>query len=320
VLELCLVCKLFLLINPFLAELDTRGQVEKQKEFDMSSDGNTDYQELETLTKAVEIVLRKLIGFLVGKISLVKLQEMVRFIYVEKAENQLKKESPSANVALTKLALLTGLDTRTLTRTRNHVSYRLPFHEKSAFLREATPAVAILDTWASHSEFLDATTGTPKILSVTGKRDSFERLFLLTMKSRGITQQSLLNRLVANEAVILDKKNQTVELVKHSYFPTKSKEQLGAFEVGYSAVANLIDTIVHNFESESIDGRFFQRGVWTLRLSPQRRAELKAALSKILEKAEADGRRVLLDIEENSERPDQMSAGISLFYFEDNAP
>jgi len=245
---------------------------------------------------------------------------MIRFIYVEEAENKLKIENPAKNVALTKLALLTGLDTRTLTRTRNHQSYGRPFHKKSAFLREFTPAVAILDFWGSVSEFLDPITKTPKILKLKGSTDSFEQLFEMTIKSRGITQQSLLDRLVINGAVILDKKQETVELAKLTYFPTHSEEQLGAFEVGYAAAANLLDTIVNNFESQSNDEKFFQRGVWTTRLSPLQRQKLKHALNAILESAETEGREVLQNFEDSSENSSQMTSGISLFYFEDNVP
>ena len=64
-------------------------------------------QDAAILTRAVENVLRKLIRFLIGRISLVKLQEMIRFIYVEKAERKLKKERPDRNIPLTRLAILT---------------------------------------------------------------------------------------------------------------------------------------------------------------------------------------------------------------------
>lgn len=281
-------------------------------------DGN-DIREIETLTKAVELVLRKLIAFLVGRISLVKLQEMVRFIYVEEAEDQLKSESLAKNVPLTTLALVTGLDTRTLTRTRNHESYRRPFHKKSAFLREFTPAAAILDTWTSNAEFLDPDTKLPKRLKLHGDADSFEQLFSTTIKSRGVTQQSVLDRLLLNGAINVNEDEETVELINQSYLPFRSADQLGSFEVGYAAAANLLETIVHNFETSSREDKFFQRGVWTHRLAPQKRNELKARLTKILEETEKEGRELLIAFEENYENPSQITAGISLFYFEDKA-
>ena len=77
------------------------------------------YEEASTLTRAVENLLRKLICFLVGRISLVKLQEIIRYVFIEEIENKLKRERPTKNVPLTQLALLSGLDTRTLTKIRN---------------------------------------------------------------------------------------------------------------------------------------------------------------------------------------------------------
>ena len=48
----------------------------------MPAEQNQLYQEAAILTRAVENVFRKLIRFLVGRISLVRLQEMIRYIYV----------------------------------------------------------------------------------------------------------------------------------------------------------------------------------------------------------------------------------------------
>lgn len=285
----------------------------------MPNPDGSDYREIEVLTKSIELVLRKLIRFLVGRISLVKLQEMVRFIYVEEAEDQLKSESLEKNVPLTKLALVTGLDTRILTRTRNHETYRRPFHKKSSFLREFTPAAAILDSWSSNSDFLDPVTKLPRKLTLTGDTHSFEKLFTTTIKSRGVTPQSLLDRLLSGGAIRVNEDEGTVTLIKQSYLPFHSADQLGSFEVGYAAVANLLETIVHNFETGSNEKKFFQRGVWTHRLAPQRREELKTALTRLLEKTEQEGRETLRILEEAFENPSHITAGISLFYFEDRA-
>ena len=59
-------------------------------------------QDVAILTRAVENVFRKLVRFLVGRISLVKLQEMIRFIYVEESETKLRQERPNKDIPLTK--------------------------------------------------------------------------------------------------------------------------------------------------------------------------------------------------------------------------
>jgi len=78
--------------------------------------------------------LRKLIRFLVGRISLRKLNEMVRTIYIQESERQLKLERPTKSVSLTRLAVLTGIDTRTLTKVRNSEQYLRPLHQAKRFL------------------------------------------------------------------------------------------------------------------------------------------------------------------------------------------
>ena len=44
---------------------------------------------------------------------------MIQVIFVEEAEAKLKREAPGKNVALSTLAVLTGFDTRTLTKIKS---------------------------------------------------------------------------------------------------------------------------------------------------------------------------------------------------------
>ena len=97
------------------------------------------YEEPATLTRAIENLCRKLIRFLIGRMSLVSLQEIIRYVFVEEIENKLRAENPNRNIQLTQLALLSGLDTRTLTKIRNSKKYGKPFYEEANFLREFAP-------------------------------------------------------------------------------------------------------------------------------------------------------------------------------------
>jgi hypothetical protein len=96
-------------------------------------------REAAILTRAVENVLRKLTRLLIGRISLTRLQELLRLVFVEEAEAFLKREKPGKNVPMTKLALLTGLDTRTLGRLKEEADRRRKSTKMDAFLREITP-------------------------------------------------------------------------------------------------------------------------------------------------------------------------------------
>jgi len=156
------------------------------------------YREAAILTRAVENVFRKLIRFLVGKISLVRLQEMIRHIYVDEAEAGLKLENPGKNVPLTRLALVTGLDTRTLAQVRSQLA-RDEQQYRQQFLAELTPESAIVEAWAERVSGSGPDNGS--VLEYGDEKCAFERLVRSTIPGRGITTQSIIKRLVATNSM-----------------------------------------------------------------------------------------------------------------------
>ena len=285
----------------------------------MPSARNEQLQDAAVLTRAVENLFRKLIRFLIGRISLVKLQEMIRYIFVEEAENKLKKENPSKNISLTKLALLSGIDTRTLTKVRNSEGYRQPLYRESKFLREFTPGAAILDFWCSRSPFVEPRSGKPKKLKISGEENSFEALFAGCIKGRGVTANSLLQRLAESGAVEIDQRQETVKLLKPTYLPSSSSDQLGSIQMGFSAIGNMLDTVVHNVESPDTGAdRLYQQGAWTYRLSPENREVARQDLRELLADTDAKARKIISQYEDKNTSPEQITSGISLFYFEES--
>lgn len=276
------------------------------------------HQESLVLTRGVENICRKLVRFLIGRISLVKLQEIIKFTYIEEIENKLRKEHPSKNIPLSQFALLSGLDTRTLTKVRNDDKYRHPLHEESNFLEDITPGASILDTWCSKSPYIEPKTGKPKPLKISGKGVSFEALFKESTKSRGVTYKSLLNRLSESGSVSIDPKTQKVTLLTNSYLPSVSNDNLGAIEMGFSAIGNLVDTITYNIKSLEIgEDRLYQRGAWTFRLDPKNQLELREKLNLLLEDTDTRARKIISQYENQHSYAGQLTAGISLFYFEE---
>jgi Family of unknown function (DUF6502) len=284
----------------------------------MARSGSVHQEDFVILTRAVESVLRKLIRFFVGQIPLVKLQEMIRSIYVEEAENRIRKKHPQKNVSLTKLALLSGLDTRTLTKIRNSASFRQPFHISSSFLKEFTPGVMLLDVWSSKPPWFDPVKGQARVLKITGDESSFEALFYETVKSRGITANSLLLQLAESGSVKINAGAGTVSLVRLLYLPSALNDQLEAIVVGFSAIGNHVDTVIHNLNSiQSEDELFYQRGAWTYRLPYSRLAATRKELREVLEKCDLAARKVLKKSEVQNSGPNQLTAGVGLFYFEE---
>jgi hypothetical protein len=275
-------------------------------------------QEAVILARSVENLFRKLVRFLVGRVSLVRLQELLRSIFIEETENKLRKENPSGNVTLTQLALLSGLDTRTLTKIRNHPNYRKPFHQEADFLQQFVVGASLLNDWNSKSPYVDESTGKPRTLKISGKQPSFESLFEESTKSRGVTYKSLLKRLARNGAVVVNRDTDEVKLVANSYLPVNSKDKLGAIEIGFSALANLTGTITNNISALENGGeKMFQRGTWTYKLREAGKKDMRDELSLLLEETDAAARKIIEKHEDSAASPDSVTAGISLFYFEE---
>jgi hypothetical protein len=273
------------------------------------------------LTRAVENVFRKLIRLLIGKISLKKLQEMIQVIFVEEAEANLKLEHPGKNVALSNLAVVTGMDTRTLVRIKASDAYQKPFHEEKRFLSAITPECSVLDVWESHSKYADPESGKPMVLAIKGPEPSFETLIADSNSTRGVTVKSFLQRLAASNSIIMNKSENYVELIDKRYTPFGSADHTEQARVGMAAVGNLVDTISHNLSAPlKGDEAFYQRGCWTNRLDKNDRIRLRGLIKKFLLQCDEKARKVIKPFEQAKVSKDQVTAGVSLFYFEEKSP
>ena len=273
------------------------------------------------LTRAVEKVFRKLVRLLLGRMSLKKLQEILQSIFVEESEAKLRRENPGKSVSLSKLAILTGMDTRTINKIKAEETYLQPFYSAESFLRQITPECSLLDVWESDTKYLDATTGKPKSLKIKGSDDSFEALVYDAVSTRGVTAQSFLQRLKTNKTIIVDEEKNEVRMIDDAYTPFDNKDQIATVSVGLAAVCNLVETIIHNVDAPSREeATFYQRGCWTHRLRLTDREKLRSIVTRLLKKQDQKAREVLRSFEQSSFEHDQMTAGISLFYFEEETP
>ena len=272
------------------------------------------------LTRAVENVFRKLIRLLIGKMSLKKLQEMIQVIFVEEAEAKLRLETPGKNVPLSTLAVVTGFDTRTLTKIKGKESYLKPFFEEKRFLSEITPECSVLDVWERSSKYRDSKSGKPKILAIRGSKASFESLIGDSNSTRGVTVTSFLQRLEASKSIVVDKAKNTVQMIDKRYTPFESDDQTENVKIGMAAVGNLVDTIAYNLKASS-QGResFYQRGCWTNRLDKNESEKLRKLVKKFLLKTDERARKIMKPFEQDTVNNEQVTAGISMFYFEEES-
>ena len=277
----------------------------------MSSSIETRYPEADLLTRAVENVLRKMIRFLVGRITLVKLQEMIRFIYVEETEKKLRSEKPGRNVPLTQLALNTGLDTRTLIRVRERLQEKESRYRRQ-FLAELTPESAVVEAWASA---VRAGAG-DRVLRYGGEDAPFERLVRATISTRGITMPSIIQRLVDTRSIERNRDTQELRLLVDHFTPYLSDDEPNIINAAFSAISNLLSTIEYNVTVKPSQ-RLFQRQVWSFRLRPEDRADFRRAMRSKLEEYEQSAIDAIEPWEQERYGDTLMTAGVGLYYFEE---
>ena len=266
------------------------------------------------LTLAFENVFRKLIRFLVGKISLVRLQEMIRYIYVEEAEKTLRAENPGKNVPMTRLALVTGLDTRTLVQVRKRLETDKKLYRQQ-FLTELTPESAIIEAWNSLSAGGKQRGG--RILSYGDNEAEFERLVKSTISGRGITTQSIIQRLLATRSIVQDKEKRRLELVVEQYSPYLSEDEPSMVNAALTSISSLISTIEHNLQAPPED-KLFQRQFWTFRLSPEDRLAFRKVMREKLEHYKQKTESSIEPWESEIYGEDLITAGVGFYYFEES--
>jgi len=250
--------------------------------------------------------------------SLKKLQEMIQVIFVEEAEAKLKQEKPGKNVPLSTLAVISGIDTRTLTRIKSEESYLKPFHKEKRFLREITPECNVIDVWESNETYRDPQTGKPRILAIHGLKPSFESLINDSNSTRGVTVKSFLQRLEASNSIVIDRDKNTVQMIDQRYTPFGSKVKTENARIGMAAVGNLVDTIAYNLACATDNGEsFYQRGCWTNRLDINDSKKLRGLIKKFLAETDEKARKIIKPFEREVVSSDQVTAGIGLFYFEE---
>lgn len=284
----------------------------------MVTPGNPAIRDVSILTRAIEKIFRRLIRMLIGKISLKKLQEMIQIIFIEETEAKLKKESPGKSVALGDIALQTGFDTRTIKKIRTYIARSKPIHQDDSFLDGFMPMFKVFDLWMNDARFFDPKTRKPRRLKIEGEESSFSELVKLAIQSRGLTSQAVLKRLKEIDVVDIEASTGTV-ILKQEDNVFISKDDIDLLEVGLTAIGNLAGTVGHNIENHlNEDARYFQRGSWNYQFNPENIDRVRSTIHKYLRKMDAQSRELISSLAETESQKGQVTAGISMFYFEED--
>jgi len=284
----------------------------------MAMPGKPVERDIAILTRAIEKIFRKLIRMLLGKMSLKKLQEMIQIIFIEEAEAKLKKEAPGKNVALGDIALQTGVDTRTIKKIRKYIALSKPIHQDDTFLDGFMPLFKVFDLWMNDPRYFDTKSGKPRHLKIEGDGKSFPELVKMAIQSRGLTAQAVLKRLKEIDVVEVDENKATVVL-KQEDNVFISRDDMDLLEVGLTAIGNLCGTVGHNIQNHlNEDARYFQRGSWNYQFNPENIGRVRSTIHRYLRKVDAQSRELITSLAESESQKGQVTAGISMFYFEED--
>ena len=171
--------------------------------------------------------------------------------------------------------------------------------------------------WARHERYRDPASGEPRALAYGNPEAEFEQLVKAVVNARGVTPQSILDRLVGTNSVEADTDKGVLHLVTDRYSPFDSQHEMSLMSNGMQAIINLTGTVGRNIESPN-DARNIQREVWTFRLDPDNRDRFHEKVRDFLLDMEQEAARVMTPLESEQQHDGQITAGVGFYYFEES--
>lgn len=268
------------------------------------------------LVRSLERVFRHFARMLVGKITFRRVQDLLRDVFIQEAEARLRRERPGKNVPLSQLALLTGLDTRTLIRIRGELAARQARGERGVRISELSSEARVVEAWALNPRYCTAD-GQPRALTFGKPDGEFEQLVRQVISARGVTAQSIIERLTTTGTVEASGQGKRLHLLTNRYSPFHTGDEESLMANGLQALINLSGTVCGNVSAAASE-RLIQRELWTFRLDESRREEFRAVVREFLLRVESDAEQVMVPLESEFEYQDQLTAGLGFYYFEED--
>ena len=258
------------------------------------------------LARSMERMLRPIIRLIVGRVSCGFLVQQIRRIYIEEARRWIQENDSKGRVTKSKLAMLTGLDTRTISSIEEHTS-----ESANCSVADLCPEAGVLHKWRSNKTFTDDE-GNPKQLPIFGKSIAFQAL-VGSVVGRNVTCQTVLERLTESGNVeIVD--GDYVRMVDPYFHPVKASDET-IIDTGSFSIARLTSTVGHNLASRKKSDRLLQQDRLSRRIPAELEEPLVAELREKLEKQILDIEEVLDRYEAAEPEEGQKTIGVGWFTF-----
>jgi len=258
------------------------------------------------LASAIERVIRPFVRLIVGRISCGFLVQQVKRIYIEEARRWVEHNDPKGRVTKSKLAMLTGLDTRTISSIEEDTA-----HSENCSVVDLCPEAGVLHKWRSSKPFVDEQ-GNPKQLPTFGRSIAFQAL-VGSVVGRNVTCQTVLERLVESGNVeIVD--GDYVRMIDPYYQPIKASDQT-IIDAGSYSIGRLSTTVLRNLNADKQSDRLLQQDRLSRRIPADLENDLIEELRVLLEQQILDMEKVLDRYEADVPAEGQKTVGVGYFTF-----
>lgn len=258
------------------------------------------------LASAIERVIRPFVRLIVGRVSCGFLVQQIKRIYIEEARRWIEKNDHHGRVTKSKLAMLSGLDTRTISAIESQGASSEEFT-----VGDLCAEAGVLYRWTSNPEFQDSD-GEPRSLPVMGKSRSFQSLVSSTI-GRNVTYQTVLERLLESGNVEIED-DEFVRLVSPYYQPVKASEQT-IIDAGSLSIGRLTETILFNLDTSERSNRLLQQDRLSRRISKKDLPELKTKARDLTERQILEMETLIDSYESEGDVEDQCLFGIGWYQF-----
>lgn len=244
----------------------------------------------------------------VGKVPFDQAVTMLRQAYVKAAVRHLEREQPDKRLTRSAIALLTGMDGRTIAGILAADEEREDRQQV-----QQSPHAQALGSWASHDKWRDADTGRPAQLTIYGAGKTFQALIKSTV-GKSVSYSMVLETLLesGNIRKIGDNKVELVDRMFHSRSDLSRKRQSNRM------VHGLGKNIVHYLEAPEEKSKWPRGMIWNQRVTPDMLPELRDRLRALLADKHAYEIGETIDTcADQEDRSGQATAGVGWYYWED---
>lgn len=260
------------------------------------------------LAAAIERVIRPFIRLVVGRVSCGFLVQQIKRIYIEEARDWIESNDNHGRVTKSKLAMLSGLDTRTISAIEAQGS-----NPEECTVGDLCAEAGVLYRWTSNPEFQDQQ-GEPRTLPIMGKSRSFQSLVSSTI-GRNVTYQTVLERLLESGNLEIEN-DEFVRLVSPYYQPVKASEQT-IIDAGSLSIGRLTESIGYNLNRDSKTDRMLQQDRWSRKIPRERYNELNNRVRAVIERQILEVEEIIDEYEVDEHESGICTFGIGWFAFGD---